>query len=295
LVTSSIPTSLPRLAHLLALLAIALLAPPARAQTEEHDNAPIVEHLPPAVFPAGQPVNIRVRVLSPIGKPVQASLHVRLRDLNAFVPVEMKAVPRVPDVFAAQVPAEMLDRVLEYFVEAFDADGNGPGRSATAETPHRVGIGEPVTASAPPISATTPSAAQPLPAVAPVVEAPRPGVASVPPIARESAGPVATPVPPPSEPAQVPAAALVAADPFLSPVAGRVLIGLGAAATLAGGVLAGLALVTSSGDTTHTFEGRTFHSTTQAAAAGANSQATAGIVLGGLGAALAVVGFFGSW
>jgi hypothetical protein len=46
--------------------------------------------------------------------------------------------PREGQLFAARVPAEIAGNDFEYFLEAFDEDGNGPFRKGSPEAPLRI-------------------------------------------------------------------------------------------------------------------------------------------------------------
>src|SRR5260370_664125 len=64
-------------------------------------------------------------------------------------PIDMKKVQGQKDEWGANVPIK--GEVVEYYLEAYDEYGNGPGRSGSPEKPWRVDTtGEPAIAQAPP-------------------------------------------------------------------------------------------------------------------------------------------------
>lgn len=113
---------------LLAGLAAPLIFAAGPALADAPDPTPVVVHDPLSRFAKGEVVTIKARIRSPVGKQIFSP--------TAFVKGSGLKPTRVPlqpvagevDTYAAQVPASLAQGDFEYFVEAFDEDGNGPGR-----------------------------------------------------------------------------------------------------------------------------------------------------------------------
>jgi hypothetical protein len=132
-------------------------------------------------------------------------------------PLDMKPVKGQPNTFGANFPVR--GTTIEYYIEAYDELGNGPGRAGSPEAPLRVRVG-----AEPKVSAAPPPAAAPSP----------------PP---NSSG---WPEPPAAKPARAPATSR--AQPTAAP--GRIwtwAVGGTGLGLLAGGVIAGTA-ATSAGN-----------------------------------------------
>lgn len=102
------------------------------------DPTPLVAHEPLATFKKGEAVSIKARIRSPVGKQIFSP--------TAFVKAPGHKPARVPllpiageiDSYAASIPANLLQGDFEYYVEAFDEEGNGPGRMGGPEAPMKV-------------------------------------------------------------------------------------------------------------------------------------------------------------
>ncbi len=86
------------------------------------------------------------------------------------------------DSYSATLPGNTVDANLEYYVEAYDNDGNGPGRAGTPETPFLIAVTPApeatVAAPSPAPGEAPPPAAAPRPAPAAAVSGTSPPPAS---------------------------------------------------------------------------------------------------------------------
>lgn len=92
------------------------------------DPAPVVAHEPLSSFTTGGAVIVKARVRSPAGKRIfSPAVFVKAAGLKlARVPLE--PVEGEVHTFAAVIPAALTQGDFEYYVEAFDEEGNGPSR-----------------------------------------------------------------------------------------------------------------------------------------------------------------------
>jgi len=152
---------------------VALVALPARAD----ELAPRVEHQPLTTVKKGEVVELRARVTATAGHAVlEALVYVRVEGIVGFTRVAMKAFPEVPGIFVAHVPAALVGAGFAYYLEAYDADGNGPGRAGSPDAPFQVTAVSSDLPVAPPVTAQ-PRVVAPEPAPQPLVvmaAAPRP-------------------------------------------------------------------------------------------------------------------------
>lgn len=115
----------------------------ARAQ----ELAPRVDHLPVAGATRGTPVEIRALIASPAGHAVfEPAVFVRLPGLPRFTRLAMQPETQIQDLFAATVPAALVTADFDYYLEAFDAQGNGPGRAGSPEKPFHIAVAAPAAA-----------------------------------------------------------------------------------------------------------------------------------------------------
>ena len=118
-----------------ALLAI-LISASARA---EDTAAPVIEHTPVSNAPGGSRwVQIFAKVTDESKFFPQVFFRYRSGDYQK--PLDMKAVKGQKNEFGVNVPVK--GDVLEYYLEAYDELGNGPGRSGDPDKPWHVAIGE---------------------------------------------------------------------------------------------------------------------------------------------------------
>jgi hypothetical protein len=132
-----------------AILPVLLAGATAWAQ----DVAPRVDHTPTASAARGTSVEIRALITSPAGYTIfEPAVFVRLSGLPRFTRLEMKPDPQIKGLYLAVVPAQLVTGDFDYYLEAFDDQGNGPGRSGSPESPLRVSVAAPVQAAAAPAS-----------------------------------------------------------------------------------------------------------------------------------------------
>jgi hypothetical protein len=113
------------------------------------DQPPLFDHAPPAEFTRGQPLTIRATITSPAGRKIfEPKLYVR-NPGTEYVGVKMVET-RQKNVFEAAVVPGLLFERLEYYLEAFDVEGNGPSRVASAKTPLSIRMVVPPEPVAPP-------------------------------------------------------------------------------------------------------------------------------------------------
>lgn len=188
----------------------ALAATPALAADT---SPPTIVHVRVTQAPEGQALTIRARIEddSEIFAP---SVYVRAKGTADFDNISMK---KGVDAYEAVVPAEQVDRDLEYFIEAFDEMGNGPAREGSPEAPIVIELYDP--AKGPPGGTVL---ATPPPSTAPP---PPPGI-------------VAPPPPPPTYVAAPPPADDDDDDGVLGAWWFWTLIGVGVTAGIAGAVIA---------------------------------------------------------
>jgi hypothetical protein len=105
------------------------------------DLSPRVDHVPIKQVKHGDAFVVRALIVSQSGKPIfEPMLYLRLSGFSGFTHVPMKADPQMKDVFEARVPAEHVSGDFAYYVEAYDEDGNGPGRVGSPQAPLAVTI-----------------------------------------------------------------------------------------------------------------------------------------------------------
>jgi hypothetical protein len=122
------------LVALLSTFAIDAVAKPAKAKDS---TPPVITHVRIAEAPQGQAIVVRARIddASEIFAP---AVYVRSQGASEFVTI---AMVRVRDGFEAVIPPEQVSGPLEYFIEAFDEEGNGPAREGTPEAPFAITMG----------------------------------------------------------------------------------------------------------------------------------------------------------
>ncbi len=127
------------------------------------DLAPVIDHQPTARAARGQPLEIQARITSVSGKAIyEPTVLVRVAGISGFSRVSMHRVAGSSDVYAAEVPAALTTGDFDYYIEAFDEDGNGPGRAGTPEYPLHVAVGGSGAATPPPPPVTAqPAQTQP--------------------------------------------------------------------------------------------------------------------------------------
>lgn len=101
--------------------------------------APTLDHEALSSFPKGEAVILKARIRSPIGKKIFApTAFIRVAGIEGFARVALEPVAGVPDMFTALLPAGLAQGDFEYYLEAFDEEGNGPTRVGAPKAPLRV-------------------------------------------------------------------------------------------------------------------------------------------------------------
>jgi hypothetical protein len=97
----------------------------------------VIEH----AQPRAHAVTLEAHMASTAGrKVIEPAAFVRLAGEKDFQRLAMQGL--TGDTFSAELPASLADRDLEYFLEAFDEDGNGPFRKGSPERPLRLSPGK---------------------------------------------------------------------------------------------------------------------------------------------------------
>jgi hypothetical protein len=107
--------------------------PRKKAAPPKDVSAPLIEHSAITTHSGSPPVAVRATITDDSGV-FEPTLVVR-KVGGAYARVPMVAVESEPGVFAADVPPELLDADLEYLIEAFDTNGNGPARAGAEDAP----------------------------------------------------------------------------------------------------------------------------------------------------------------
>lgn len=142
-----------------ALLVGLFVVPVAGAAEGTDQMSPTIEHRPVAEAPPGKAVVIRARITDPSGVALPR-LYFRSVGQREYSGVPLAAASR-PGEFVGTIPGlAVISAGVEYYLEAFDAAGNGPAHSGTAEQPHRILVVEPA-ASRPLVVAPVTPATQP--------------------------------------------------------------------------------------------------------------------------------------
>lgn len=125
----------PRSAALASLVSLVLLAPlPAAASP----SAPVIAHEPLSSFAKGEALTFKAKIRSPIGKAIfSPAVFLCFPGVEAPLRIPLALVAGEANTFAAQVPPNLTQADFEYFIEAFDEEGNGPSRLGSPEAPIR--------------------------------------------------------------------------------------------------------------------------------------------------------------
>jgi hypothetical protein len=129
-----------------AIFALALLAaaapsktkkPPAAPETD--DKPPIITHVHVTRSPIGEPITVRAR-LEDESEIFAPSVYARSEGQGEFEAFGMK---HIGDGWEAVIPGALAKTNVEYFIEAFDDQGNGPSREGSPENPIRIMVFDP--------------------------------------------------------------------------------------------------------------------------------------------------------
>ncbi len=227
------------------------------------DPGPTIDHRPLTSAPAHLPVALRATIVSNTNFPVyKPTVYVRTAGMTSFTRIDMQPVQGVADIFTATIPADLVNDAFDYYIEAFDKDGNGPTRTGSNSEPLHVKVG--ATAGTPPLV---------------VMSNPPPSTAATPP-------PIASTAPAPA--------------PAPNRLTNELLLGVGGAAAVGGAVALGVGLndlyswqQDSERATLHLAVGKqTSGSQLSSEHSGANKTITVGSALIGAGIVVAAVGLY---
>ncbi|MEL7370920.1 MAG: hypothetical protein AAFN74_18510, partial [Myxococcota bacterium] len=127
---------------------------------------PIIHHQPITEAVRKAPLSIEAAIRDPSGVFAPTVFLRRVGEIR-YVPIQMQEQLRgETTIFVAEIPAERIAVDFEYFVEAFDTEGNGPARRGTPEDPLRVRL-----IAAPPPGVVVPIAEVPV-SSEPIVDVP---------------------------------------------------------------------------------------------------------------------------
>jgi hypothetical protein len=142
----------PRSLATLALAGALLAAFPARAAVD--DDPPKIDHAPVEEAPAGAALALSAAITddSEIFEP---TLYYRVAGTRKFLSASMHRIGVTR--YSAAIPEAVMTADVEYFIEAYDSNGNGPSQFASADKPQRVKVG--------------PAGREPAPKVPPVARA----------------------------------------------------------------------------------------------------------------------------
>jgi hypothetical protein len=111
------------------------------------DDGPVIEHQEMETAPAGETILIRAEITDSDGVFDPVLLY-RVKGQSSFRRKEMKQVGET--TYEAKIPGAFVTGPIEYFLEAFDENGNGPARFGDEGFPIEISIPE---SGAPPASA----------------------------------------------------------------------------------------------------------------------------------------------
>lgn len=111
----------------------------ARAASGEDREPPVIRHERLARAQVGEPVLIRASIMD-ASAIFAAAVYVRPNRGASYQAIAMK---KVGEEFQTTIPAELLFSDLEYFIEAFDEQGNGPTREGSPDAPIAIHVFNP--------------------------------------------------------------------------------------------------------------------------------------------------------
>ncbi|MHB1845559.1 MAG: hypothetical protein ACYCWW_12080, partial [Deltaproteobacteria bacterium] len=119
----------------LAALAMGLSLP---ALAQDAAPGPSIEHAPVVRAQAGQPLTLTATIRSGNGV-FQPTVDFRRVGETTWSKVPL--LPSGGDLYAATIPSASLGSDVEYYLEAYDNDGNGPARAGSPDAPFHVAVG----------------------------------------------------------------------------------------------------------------------------------------------------------
>jgi hypothetical protein len=116
--------------------------PPPAAPPETDDKPPIIKHAHVTKAPIGEAITIHAKMEdeSEIFAP---SVYARAEGKTEYESFGMK---HIGDGWEATIPPALTKTNVEYFIEAFDDQGNGPAREGTPEKPIKIVVFDPAKA-----------------------------------------------------------------------------------------------------------------------------------------------------
>jgi len=131
-----------------AVLAGLLALTPSASRAQAPSATPVISHDALSSCPKGELVTIKALIRSPIGKRIfSPAVFVRATGSRGLARVPMTPVAGEENSYQAQIPSGLTQSDFEYYVEAFDVEGNGPARVGGPDAPIQVKL---ATASPPP-------------------------------------------------------------------------------------------------------------------------------------------------
>ncbi len=105
------------------------------------DPGPSIKHQPIATAQLNHPVELRALIVSNTSFAIYNPIaYVRPAGVPSFTRIDLQPVKDVPDIFAATIPAELITGPFDYYLEAFDKDGNGPSWWSSQAKPWHVSV-----------------------------------------------------------------------------------------------------------------------------------------------------------
>jgi len=142
--------------RLVSLLALSLVAAAPASALAADTTPPKIIHTAPATAPSGAALKIVADIIDESGV-FEPKLHFRAAGSTKYLTASM--IPVAGSRFEATIPESVMAGDVEYFIEAYDTNGNGPSRFASEQAPQRVKVvaaPEPIKLVAPPPPAEGP-------------------------------------------------------------------------------------------------------------------------------------------
>lgn len=121
----------------LALAGAILAHSSARASALDNDP-PKIDHTPVVDAPAGAGLTVTAAITDE-SEVFEPTLYYRPAGTRKFLSASMHRVGMTR--YSATIPEEVMGGDVEYFIEAYDSNGNGPTQFASADSPRRVKVG----------------------------------------------------------------------------------------------------------------------------------------------------------
>ena len=117
--------------RLIAAVVVAVGSARAADAAPEQKGAPVIKHVPLKAAKPGEPVLVRAVITDPDGV-YEPAVYVRSAGASEFVRIKMHPAY---GGYEAIIAAEQVSGTLEYFIEAFDEQGEGPARFGSPTEP----------------------------------------------------------------------------------------------------------------------------------------------------------------